>query len=201
MDYDDIDYDEGYSMKDIDDNWYNSDMEYEIDSDSNNDMDDYNYNNTNNWSNFTNDKINRQTNKHNNSFLDKINRKLESLENIDRSSIYTKVEKKSDSFLDLYERMKALNSPLKKETEFGPHHRSSFTETMIDNWYINSNSKEVVDKNLQTLKTTDRLVDKETSPIKERVTRIKDRSTIESVRDIINEDKERGKIRKSIVRK
>ena len=80
--------------------------------------------------------------------MDIINRKLESLENIDRSTRYTEVEKKNDSFLDLYERMIALNSPLKKEIEFGPHHRSSFTETMTDNWYINSNSKEVVDKNL-----------------------------------------------------
>ena len=102
MDYDDIDYDEGYSMKDINDNWSNSDMEYETDSDSNSEMDNYNYNNTNNWSNLTGDKINRQNNNHNNSFLDKINRKLESLENIDR---FAKVEKKNDSFLDLYERM------------------------------------------------------------------------------------------------
>ena len=29
----DIDYDEGYSMKDIDYNWSNSDMDYETDSD------------------------------------------------------------------------------------------------------------------------------------------------------------------------
>ena len=93
-------------------------------------------------------------------------------------------------FLDLYERMKALNSPFKKEIEFGPHQKSSFIETMTENWYINSNSKEVVDKNLQTLKATDRLVDEETSPIKERVTRIEDkikdltkeRSTIENDR-------------------
>ena len=165
MDYDDIDYDEGYSMKDIDNNWSKSNMDYETDSDS--EIDDYNYNsNTNNQSTLTGDKNNRQTNRHNNSFLDIINKKLESLENIDRSAIYTKVEKKSDSFLDLYERMKALNSPLKKETEFGPHHRSSFTETMIDNWYINSNSKEVVDKNLQTLKATDRLVDEKLAQLR-----------------------------------
>ena len=71
----------------------------------------------------------------------------------------SKVEKKSDSFLDLYERMKALNSPLKKEVELGPHQRSSFTETMTDNWYINTSLKEVVDKNLQILKATDRRVD------------------------------------------
>ena len=117
MDYDDIDYDEGYSMKDIDYNWSNSVMDYETDSDSDSEIDDYSYgyNNINNWSTFTDDKINRQTNKNNNSFLDRINRKLESLENIDKSAIYTKVEKKNDSFLDLYERMKALNSPFKKE--------------------------------------------------------------------------------------
>ena len=148
MDYDDIVYDEGYSMKDIDDNWSNSDMDYETDSDSDSEIDNYNYNNTNNWSNFTNDKINWQTNNHNNSFLDRINRKLESLENIDRFAIYTKVEKKNDSFLDLYERMTALNSPLKKEIEFEPHQRSSITETMTDNWCINNSLKEVVDKNL-----------------------------------------------------
>ena len=182
MDYDDIVYDEGHSMTDIDDNWSNSDMDYETDSDS--EMDNYN-GKTNNWNTLTEDKINRQTNKYNNNFLDRINRKLESLENIDRFAIYTKVEKKNDSFLDLYERMKALNSNYKKEIEFEPHHRSSFTETMTDNWYINSNLKDM-DKNLQMLKATDRKI----SPIKEKVTRIKDRSTIESVREIINEDKE-----------
>ena len=149
-------------------------MDYETDFDSDSEMDDYNYNgNTNNWSNFTNDKINRQINNYNNSFLDKINRKLESLENIDRSAIYTKVEKKNDSFLDLYKRMKALNSHYKKEIEFEPHQRSSFIETMTDNWYINSA------KNLQMLKTTDKL---EIGPINERVTRIKDRTTIENDR-------------------
>ena len=75
---------------------------------------------------------------------------------------------------------------------------------MTNNWYINNNSKEIVAKNLQTLKATDRLVEEETSPIKERVTHIedkrKDRNTIKSVRDIINEDKERGKIRNGIVK-
>ena len=38
-----------------------------------------------------------------------INKKLESLEIIERSILYTKVERKNDSFLDLLERMKALN--------------------------------------------------------------------------------------------
>ena len=177
MDYDDINYNEGYSMRDIDNNWSNSNMDYdETDSDSDSEIDDYNYNSkTNNWSTLTEDKINRQTNRHNNSFLDIINKKLESLENIDRSTIYTKVEKKSDSFLDLYERMKALNSPLKNEKEFEPHHRSSSTKTMTDSCYINNNSKEEIDKNLQTLKATNRRVEEEIGPIKERITHIEDK--------------------------
>ena len=159
MDYDDIDYDEGYSMIDIDNNWSNSNMEYdETDSDSDSDMDNYNYNynsSTNNWSILTGDKINRQTNKHNDSFLDKINKKLESLEAIERSVTVEKqndssVERKNDSFLDLYERLKALNSPLKNEREFEPHHRSSSTKTMIDNWHINNNRRD--ETGLQTLK-------------------------------------------------
>ena len=64
MDYDDIDYDEGYSMIDIDNNYSNSNMEYdETDSDSESEIDDYNYNSsTNNWSILTGDIINRQTN-------------------------------------------------------------------------------------------------------------------------------------------
>ena len=210
MDYDDIDYDEGYSIRDIDNNWSNSNMDYdETDFDPDSEIDGYNYNSkTNNQSTLTGDKINRQTNRHNNSFLDIINKKLESLENIDRSAIYIKEEKKRDSFLDLYERLKALNSPLKNEREFEPHHRPSSTKTIIDSRYINNNSKEEIDKNLPTLKATNRRIEEETGPIKERVTRIKDkrkdlikeRSTIESVRDIINEDKERGKIRKGIVK-
>ena len=118
------------------------------------------------------------------------------------------VESKNDSFLDLYERLKALNSPLKNEREFEPHYRSSSTKTMTDSCYINNNSKKEIDKNLQTLKATNRKVIEETDPIRERVTRIEDKrkdpiketSTIESVRDIINEDKERGKIRKGIVK-
>ena len=57
------------------------------------------------------------------------------MENIDRSAIYTKVEKKSDSFLDLYERMKALTLTLEKEKEFEPHHRSPLAKTMTDNWH------------------------------------------------------------------
>ena len=42
MDYDDINYDEGYSTIDIENNWSNSNMEYdEIGYDSNSEIDDY----------------------------------------------------------------------------------------------------------------------------------------------------------------
>ena len=44
------------------------------------------------------DKINRQTDRHNNSLLDRINKKLESLESIERSTLYTKVESKNVVF-------------------------------------------------------------------------------------------------------
>ena len=93
-------------------------MDYdETDSDSDSNIDDYNYNNnTNNWSILTRNKINRQTDRHNNNLLDMINKKLESLETVERSITYTRTKrKKNDSFLDLYERLKALNSPLKNE--------------------------------------------------------------------------------------
>ena len=83
--------------------------------------------------------------------MDRINKKLESLDNTDRSAIYTKEEKKNDSFLDLYEKLKVLNSPLKNEREFEPHHRSSSTKTTTDSCYINNNKKEEIDENLQTL--------------------------------------------------
>ena len=138
MNYDDIDYDKGYSIRDIDNNWLNSNMDYdETGSDFDSDIDDYNYNsNTNNWSTLIGDKINRQTNRHNNCLLDMINKKLESLETMERSITNTKVEKKNGSFLDLLERMKALNS----EREFEPHYRSPLTKTMIDNWQNERNS-------------------------------------------------------------
>ena len=174
MDYDDIDYDKGYSMKNIDNNWSNSNVDYETNFDSDSEIDDYNYNsNTNNWSTLTGDKINLQTDRHNNSFLDIINKKLESLENIDRSAIYTKVEKKSDSFLDLFKRMKALNLPLKQESKFEPHHRSSLIKTMTDNWHINNSRKDEIKMGLQILKATDRRVDRKTNPI--HVYKIKER--------------------------
>ena len=112
-------------------------MDYdETDSDSNSDIDDYNYNNsTNNWSILMGDKINRQTNRHNNSLLEKINKKLESLKTMERSITNTKVERKNYNFLDLLERMKALNSKFKKERQFEPHHRSPLAKTVTDNWH------------------------------------------------------------------
>ena len=113
-------------------------MDYdETNSDFESDINDYSYNNsTNNWSTLTGDKINRQTNSYNNSLLDRINKKLESLETVERSIINTRVEKKSDSFLDLLERLKSLNL----EREFEPYHKSPLTKTMTDNWHNERNS-------------------------------------------------------------
>ena len=51
MDYDDIDYDEGYSIRDIDNDWFNGNMDYETDFDFDSDMDDYNYNYNNSTNN------------------------------------------------------------------------------------------------------------------------------------------------------
>ena len=93
MDYNDIDYDECYSIRDIDNNQLNGNMKYqETYSDSDSDIDGYNYNDSiNNWSTLIADKINRQTDRYNNSLLDRINKKLESLETIERPTICTKV--------------------------------------------------------------------------------------------------------------
>ena len=57
--------------------------------------------------------------------------------------------------MDLYERLKALNSPLKNERGFEPPHRSFITKTMIDNWNKNNSNKEKIEMDLQTLKATD----------------------------------------------
>ena len=120
MDYDDIDYDEGYSMRDIDNNWLMiiwimkliltltvvlmiiiiTIIITQI------------------IGVHTRDKINKQTDRHNNNFLDRINKKLESLEAIERS---TTVERKNDrdnridSFLDLYERSEEHTSELQSQ--------------------------------------------------------------------------------------
>ncbi|XP_065617015.1 uncharacterized protein LOC136062170 [Quercus suber] len=183
MDYDDIDYDESYSIRDIDNNWSNSNMDYEADSDSDSDMDDYNYNynnNAKNWSLLTGDKINRQTNRHNNSFLDIINKKLESLKNDERSTIFTKVERKNDSFLDLYEKMKVLNSPLENGKEFEPHYRSS-SKSVIDNRYNrqkdNSTRTDISISMIDNSKATDKAIsiiykDKEKDELKKETSQI-----------------------------
>ena len=77
--------------------------------------------------------------------------------------------------MDLYERLKALNSPFKNEKEFEPYHCSSSAKTMIDSCYINNNSKEEIDKILQTLNATDVTVDRKPNPIEESTTRIEDK--------------------------
>ena len=48
---------------------------------------------------------------------------------------YTKAERKGNSLIDLFEKMKSLDSPLEKERDFEPHHRSPYVKTMIDNWH------------------------------------------------------------------
>ena len=70
--------------------------------------------------------------------------------------------------------------------------RSFLTKTMTDNWHMNNNRKD--ETSLQTLKATDTIVDRKPNPIEESTTRIEDkrkdftkeRSTIESVRDVMN---------------
>ena len=140
--------------------------------------------------------------------LEKINKKLESLETMEKSIINTRVEKKSDSFLDLLERMKALNS----KREFEPYHRSPLTKTMIDNWH---NSR----KDSRKLKATERLIaitykdnkkdyekdnkNHDLKDLKTTFTEKKDNSHIKIVQDkldIIDEDKEKGMLKKVIVK-
>ncbi|KAL0001319.1 hypothetical protein SO802_015100 [Lithocarpus litseifolius] len=50
--------------------------------------------------------------------------------------------------MDLYERIKALNSPSRKEREFEPHHRSLSTQTMTNNWH---------NRKIDNLVSTDRI--------------------------------------------
>ena len=120
----------------------------------------------------------------------------------------TRVERKSDSFLNLLERMKTLNS--EKEREQKPHHKSILVKTMTDNWQndnlvstdilmnmtdIKNGKKDSLIKtkdeqnNLKTLKTT--------------LTKKKESSAIEIIQkklDIMDEDKKKGMIRKCIVK-
>ena len=196
-------------------------MDYEIDSDSDSDSDGYNYNynnNTNNWNTLTGDKINQQTDRHNNSFLDMINKKLESLENIERSNI---VERKNDSFLDLYVKIKYLNL----EREFKPLHRSPLTKTRTNNWHNERNS--VIEnlhinsswKDDRELKATKRPITiaykdnkkdfderKDYSHVVQKMIEVeKERNSIETKQkkklDIIDEDREKGMLKKGIVKR
>ena len=137
---------------------------------------------------------------------------------MERSIINTRVEKKSDSFLDLLERLKSLNL----EREFESYHKSPLTKTMTDNWHNERNS--VIEnwhinssrKDDRKLKATERPIaitykdnkkdyekDNKNHELKDLFTENKDNSHIEIVQDkldIIDGDKEKGMIRKGIVK-
>ena len=105
-----------------------------------------------------------------------INKKLESLE-VERSIIYTRAERKSDSFLDLYEKMKALN--------FEPHHRIPSEKAMIE---IESGSIiKTVDKRL---KSTNQKAKEKDDIEKQKSNNKKDDLIMEGTTCI--EDKEKG---------
>ena len=106
-----------------------------------------------------------------------INKKIESLEVVERSIIYTRVERKSDSFLDLYEKMKALN--------FEPHHRTPSEKTMID---IESSS--IIKTVDERLKSTNRKVDEKDDIERQKNNNKKDDLIMERTTCI--EDKEKG---------
>ena len=135
-------------------------------------------------------------------------KKFESLEAIERS---TTVERKNDrdnridSFLDLYEKFKALNSEQKRN--FEPHQRSSL---VTDNWHDRKNS---------SLVSTNRFINSNRKDYRQEVQKmidlVKDRSSIERQEnnnrkdDIIEtiqkkkidgDKEEKGIIRKGIVK-
>ena len=84
------------------------------------------------------------------------NNKLKALESIDRPVTYTKVERKGNSLIDLLEKMKSLDSPLEKERDFEPHHRSLLVKTMIDNWHNRQKSSLIsIDIPINTINTKD----------------------------------------------
>ena len=60
---------------------------------------------------------------------------MESLEAIERSTMVERKNDRIDSFLDVYEKIKALN--LEQERNFEPHQRSSL---VIDNWHDRKSS-------------------------------------------------------------
>ena len=59
---------------------------------------------------------------------------------------YTKVETKSDSLMDLLEKVKSL-----REKDFEPHLRSPVANLMADNWY-NETNREKDSTNWQRIK-------------------------------------------------
>ena len=106
-----------------------------------------------------------------------INKKLESLEIVERSITYTRTERKNDSFLDLYEKMKAVN--------FEPHHRTPSEKTMIE---IESGSIiKTVDKRL---KSTNRKAKEKDDIERQKSNNKKDDLIMERTTCI--EDKEKG---------
>ena len=143
---------------------------------------------------------------------------MESLEVIERS---TTVERKNDrdnridSFLELYEKIKALNS--EQERNFEPHQRSSL---VTDNWhdrknsslastdrFINSNRKDYsqeVQKMIDVVKVRSSIERQENNNRKDDIIETIQRnpSTIIQKKklEIIDGDKEKGIIRKGIVK-
>ena len=100
---------------------------------------------TDNWNN--RQKIIDIKNNKKDSLIEKIDERNDSHIVQKKSIINTKPERKNDSFLDLLERMKALNS--RKERQFEPHHRSPLTKTMMDNWH---------NRQMDSLVSTDKLM-------------------------------------------
>ena len=119
--------------------------------------------------------------------------------------------------------MKALNSPLKKEIEFEPHHRSPLTKTMTDNWHnrqkdnltsteismnmIDSGKDSLIDNDNNSLtnsKVTDRAIsitykDKEKDELK-RETSLIGIMHEEKKRQNINNIKDKEMIKKGVVK-
>ena len=128
-----------------------------------------------------------------------INKKLESLEIVERSITYTRTKRKNDSFLDLYEKMKAVN--------FEPHHRTPSEKTMIE---IESGSIiKTVDKRLKSTNRKAKEKDdierqksnnKKDDLIMERTTCIEDKEKGNSAIEIIQEKNDIER-QKSIIRR
>ena len=103
---------------------------------------------------------------------------------MERSIINTKVERKKDNFLDLLERMKNLNSKLKKESEFEPHHRSHLAKTVIDNWH---NSQK---NNLVSIDISINMTDIKNSKKDRLIETIDERNDVKTLKTTLTESKE-----------